>query len=46
MKGFIHFDAPISKIDGKEMPLTEEEMKRTCLREKTLNHIIYHLTQE
>lgn len=46
MKEFIYFDPPISKVDGKEMPLTEEEMKHACLREKTLNHIIYHLTQE
>lgn len=46
MKEFIYFDPPISKVDGKEMPLTEEEMKHACLREKTLNYIIYHLTQE
>lgn len=46
MKEFIYFDPPISKVDGKEMPLSEEEMKHACLREKTLNYIIYHLTQE
>lgn len=46
MKEFIYFDAPVSKIDGKEVPISQEEMKHACLREKTLNYIIYHLTQE
>lgn len=46
MKEFIYFDPPITKMDGKEVPISHEEMKHACLREKTLNHVIYHLTQE
>lgn len=46
MKEFIYFDPPTTKIEGKERPVPEEEIRYACLREKTLNHIIYHLTQE
>jgi len=45
-KGFIYFDPPETKLDGKEIPLPAEELKQTCLREKTLNHIIHHLTRK
>lgn len=45
-KEFIYFEPPPTKIDGQEMPLPEALIKRSCLREKTLNHIIYHLTRE
>ena len=45
-KEFIYFDPPSTKHNGQEVPISEEELKRICLREKTLNHIIYHLTKK
>ncbi len=45
-KEFIYFDLPITKIRGQEVPLPAEELKQICLREKSLNHIIYHLTKK
>ena len=44
-KEFIYFDPPTTKINGREVPISAEELKHVCLREKTLNHIIYHLTK-
>lgn len=44
-KEFIYFTAPETKINGQEMPVPEEQLKISCLREKTLNHIIHHLTK-
>jgi FKBP-type peptidyl-prolyl cis-trans isomerase (trigger factor) len=46
MKEFIYFKYPLIKLDGQEVPIPEEELKRTCLREKTLNFILYHLTRK
>ncbi len=45
-KEFLHFDPPMTKIRGQEHPVLNEELSRVCLREKTLNHIIYHLTKK
>lgn len=45
-KEFIYFDMPISKINGREMPISEEILKHLCLKEKAINHIIYHLTKQ
>jgi len=45
-KEFIYFDPPITKIRGQEVPIPAEELKQFCLREKALNHIIYHLTKK
>ena len=45
-KEFLHFDPPMTKIRGQEHPVLNEELSRMCLREKTLNHIIYHLTKK
>lgn len=45
MKEFIYFDMPITKIGGREMPISEHMLKQVCLREKALNHIIHHLTR-
>lgn len=45
-KEFIYFQAPSSTIHGQEVPLPTEELKRTCLREKAINHAIYHLTKK
>lgn len=46
MKDFIYFDSPITKISGQEIPFSSDELKRFSLREKTLNHIIYHLMKK
>ncbi len=45
-KEFVYFDVPHSKIDGQERPISHETLKLSCLREKALNHIIYHLTRQ
>jgi len=46
MKDFLYFDVPSTKVHGQEIPLLAEELKRFYLREKSLNHIIYHLTKK
>lgn len=43
---FIYFQPPSSKSYGQECPLATEELKHTCLREKALNFILYHLTKK
>jgi len=45
-KEFIYFDPPVTKMRGQEAPISNQELQRTCLREKTLNHIIYYLTKK
>lgn len=45
-KEFLHRDPPMTKIRGQEVPISAEELNRVCLREKTINHIIYHLTKK
>lgn len=44
-KEFIYFDAPVTRIHGKESPICAEELRHICMREKALNHVIYHLTR-
>lgn len=44
-KEFIYFDLPAFKVQGQEVPIPTEEIKRTCLREKTINYLIHHLTK-
>lgn len=44
-KEFIYFETPETKLMGQELPIAHQELNYTCLREKTLNHIIYHLTK-
>lgn len=46
MKDFIYFEQPETKIDGREMPISSQLLKQCCLREKTLNHVIFHLTRK
>ena len=46
MKEFIYFDPPTSKQRGQEVPVNTAEMARACLREKAINHVIYHLTKK
>ena len=45
-KEFLHRDPPMTKIRGQEVPISAHELHRVCLREKTINHIIYHLTKK
>lgn len=45
-KEFLHRDPPMTKIRGQEVPISAQELNRVCLREKTINHIIYHLTKK
>ena len=44
-KEFIYFDLPPTKVNGQETPIAQEILQQFCLREKTLNHIIYYLTK-
>jgi FKBP-type peptidyl-prolyl cis-trans isomerase (trigger factor) len=46
MKDFLYFDTPTTKIGGQELPMVCEELNRFYLREKALNHIIYHLMKK
>lgn len=46
MKEFIYFTPPITKLRGQEVPISNALMRRHCMREKTLNHIIFHLTKK
>lgn len=46
IKDFIYFEQPSSKVMGQEAPIPLEVVKRSCLREKMANHIIYHLTKD
>ncbi len=45
-KEFIYFMVPAPKLLGQEIPLSAEFIKRYCLREKTLNHVIAELTKK
>ena len=45
-KEFIYFDTPSFKIQGQEVPIPTEELRRFCLREKAINYAIYHLTKK
>ena len=36
---------PHTKINAREMPVSEYVLKQICAREKTINHIIYNLTK-
>lgn len=45
-KEFIYFHPPSTKIRSQEFPISTTLLKQTCLREKTLNHVIYHLTRK
>jgi FKBP-type peptidyl-prolyl cis-trans isomerase (trigger factor) len=43
-KEFIYFGIPETKLHNQEMPLALEILKQQCLREKTLNYVIRHIT--
>jgi hypothetical protein len=44
-KEFLYFTPPATEIEGQEFPITLENIKKACIREKALNHIIHHLTR-
>ncbi|MFC1842178.1 trigger factor [Candidatus Dependentiae bacterium] len=46
MKEFIYFKMPETKIDCQETPVSSELITQQCLREKTLNYIIYNFTRK
>lgn len=46
MKDFLYFQLPDTRIHGQEQPISAELLKQYCLREKTLNYIIYYLTKK
>ncbi len=46
MKDFLYFDIPNTKSNGQEIPMPCQELNRFYLREKALNHIIYHLMKK
>lgn len=45
-KEFIYFNPPPTKVEGQEIPIPSALLHKCCMREKTLNHIIHHLTKE
>jgi FKBP-type peptidyl-prolyl cis-trans isomerase (trigger factor) len=44
-KEFIYFEPPLTCIKNQETPMSTEFLKQSCLREKMLNYLIYHLTK-
>ena len=44
-KEFLYFNPPQTQIEGQETPITIESIKKACMREEALNHIIHHLTR-
>lgn len=46
LKEFVYFLLPSYKILGQEVPVSGEMIKQYCLREKTLNYVISHLTKK
>jgi FKBP-type peptidyl-prolyl cis-trans isomerase (trigger factor) len=45
-KEFLYFRIPSFTIQNQEVPAPSHEIMHYCLREKTLNYIIYHLTKD
>ncbi len=44
-KEFIHFIHPAMGANEEELPISHESLKLLCIKEKTINHILYHLTK-
>ena len=44
-KEFLYFNPPETQSLGQESPIAIESIKKACMREKALNHIIHHLTK-
>lgn len=45
-KEFIYFRYEEPTIEGREVPIPAHILKRTCLREKTINYVIFQLTKK
>lgn len=46
LKDFLYFPFIKSQIEGQEFPIEYESLYNFCLKEKAINHIIYHLTKK
>ncbi len=46
LKDFLYFPFMKTQLDGQEFPVEGESLHQFCLREKAVNHIIYHLTKK
>ena len=46
LKDFLYFPFIKSQLNGQEFPIEHESLYNVCLREKSINHIIYHLTKK
>lgn len=46
LKDFLYFPFLKTQIQGQEFPIEYEHLYHYCLKEKTINHIIYHLTKK
>lgn len=44
-KEFIYFVHPSLGANEQELPISHESLKQFCLKEKALNHVLYHLTK-
>ncbi|RTL07085.1 hypothetical protein EKK58_02820 [Candidatus Dependentiae bacterium] len=46
LKDFLYFDLPKTELDGQQIPISLQQLKKYCAREKAINYIIYHLTKK
>nr|MBP7854540.1 hypothetical protein [Candidatus Babeliales bacterium] len=46
LKDFLYFPFIKSQFEGQEFPIDSENLYHLCLKEKTVNHIIHHLTKK
>jgi FKBP-type peptidyl-prolyl cis-trans isomerase (trigger factor) len=46
MREFLYFKFNEPLIEGQEVPIPQEELNRTVLREKAINYAIHHLTKK
>jgi FKBP-type peptidyl-prolyl cis-trans isomerase (trigger factor) len=46
LKDFLYFPFLKTQMQGQEFPIEHEHLYHYCLKEKTVNHIIYHLTKK
>ncbi len=46
LKDFLYFPFLKTQTQGQEFPIEHEHIYHYCLKEKTVNHIIYHLTKK
>ncbi|MFA6066058.1 MAG: trigger factor [Candidatus Babeliaceae bacterium] len=45
-KEFVYFDITPWKMGGKDRIIAHDVLRQLCLREKTLNHVLHHLTKK